>query len=145
MAQENVLPIYMIILYLFLRDEFKGIRVHECKIKGEREKNVNTFPSSPVRSCIRFSALKCGSFGVSEIPKQVYTALLKRNMLSSAVLVSLSNAAMDFIELPAESSHLANILRKKLYRIYGFCISSPCIVYRTLIHTYPKRKCGCFQ
>lgn len=84
------------------------------KVRG---KKMNTFPS-----CIRFSALKLLALVYQNYPKQVYIALLKRNMLSSAVLVSLSNTAIDFIELPAESSHLSNILRKKLYRIYGFWI-----------------------
>ena len=55
-----------------------------------------------------------------ELPKQVHIALLKRNMLCSAVRVSLSNTAMGFIELPAESSNLANILRKKIIQDFFY-------------------------
>lgn len=89
------------------------------KVRG---KKMNTFPSSPARSCIRFSALKCTSFGVSELPKHVCIALLERNMLSSAVLVSLSNTAIDFIELPAESSIWPTFLDKNYtgFMVFGF-------------------------
>ena len=39
------------------------------RLKVREEKKVNTFPSSPARSCIKFSALKCGSSGVSRTTK----------------------------------------------------------------------------